>query len=50
MKKKIMGLLFILIIVGLTFFAVKQIKREENNELKKVTVADTTLTSRTYMS
>lgn len=40
MKKKIIGLLFILIIVVLTFYAVKQIKREEDNELKKVTVAE----------
>lgn len=49
MKRKIVGLISILVVIVLATLALIRIKEEETG-LKKVTVADTTLTSRTYMS
>ena len=49
MKRKIVGLISILVVIVLATLALIRIKEEESG-LKKVTVADTTLTSRTYMS
>ncbi len=40
MKRKIWGLLFILVVIGLTCFAVKRIHNEDKSEFKKVTVAE----------
>lgn len=50
MQKKIFGIATICLVVILVIFAVLRIKRDDNNGLKKVTVADTILTSRTYMN
>lgn len=50
MKRKIIGLITICLVIVLATLAVIRIKEEENSGLKKITVADTTLTSRTYMS
>lgn len=52
MRKKIFGIATICLVVILVVFAVLRIKRDNNtdNGLKKVKVADTTLTSRTYIN
>lgn len=47
MKKYIIPLLILLILVGTSFLL---IPKKENNNLKKIKVADTTLTSRSYMN
>ena len=47
MRKKFFGLLTICLVVVLAVLAIVRIKKENNGDLKKVTVADTTLTSLT---
>ena len=47
MKKKIICLLLIFIVIGLSLLAVVRINKRENSNLKKVTVADATITSLT---
>ena len=49
MKKIVISLLIVLIIGVSLIFTVFN-KKNESSSFKKITVADTTLTSRTYMS
>ena len=47
MKKKIISLIMIFIVLFLAVFAVIRINRKDDKGLKKVTVADATITSLT---
>lgn len=50
MKRTIVSLILFIIVLAVTIFGVYRNKDNTKEDLTKLTVADTTLTSRTYMS
>lgn len=50
MKRTLVSIILFLIVITVLILGIFQNKKQEDNNLTKITVADTTLTSRTYMS